>query len=80
MNVRKTKEGNMRKRLKLKKLRAGYDLSMDKMAEKCGVCLSTYNSIENGRTVGSLEFWNAVKRNFNLSSSEMWEMMIESKE
>lgn len=65
----------MEKRLKLKSLRAGRDLSQDEMAEKLEVSRGTYADIENGTRDGSVEFWLNLAKLFELSDSEVVELM-----
>lgn len=58
----------------LVKLRVDHDLTQPKAAERLGVGLTTYNLIENGKRRGSVEFWQAVQREFKLKDGEIWKI------
>lgn len=58
----------------LKKLRVNHDLTQPQMAKLCGVSLSTYNLIEQGKRQGSQEFWVAVKKKFDLDGETAWKI------
>lgn len=62
------------KNKELIKLRIDHDLTQTTMAERCGVSVSTYNLIENGKRRGSKEFWQKVQSNFNLGGEEVWKL------
>ena len=56
------------------KLRVDHDLTQEKMAELCGVSVSTYNLIENGKRRGSKKFWACVQKLFHLDGEQMWKL------
>lgn len=60
------------KNKELIKLRIDNDLMQEGMAKRCGVGLTTYNLIENGKRRGSKKFWQTVKTEFNLDGEQLW--------
>ena len=62
------------KNKELIKLRVDHDLTQEKTAELCGVSVSTYSLIENGKRRGSKEFWTALQKLFNLDGEQMWKL------
>ena len=67
----------MAKRLKLKQLRVGLDLSQEQMADTLGVGRSLYAAIENGQRYGKLQFWKTLEITHNVPKEEVYEMMTE---
>lgn len=65
------------KRLKLKQLRVGLDLSQEQMADTLGVGRSQYAAIENGQRYGTLKFWKNLEVTHNVPPAEVYEMMTE---
>ena len=61
-------------RTELKILRVKNHLTQSEMAKRCGTSLSTYNLIEQGKRMGSQDFWLAVQREFNLEGEEAWKL------
>jgi DNA-binding XRE family transcriptional regulator len=55
-------------------LRVDHDLSQTQMAEICGVAVSTYNMIENGKRRGSKAFWHKIQAHFGLGGEQMWKL------
>lgn len=64
----------MAKRVGLKMLRSKYDLKQSEIAARLGVTTSNYCRIEQGKRNGTLEFWQAVQREFNLKGDEIWNL------
>lgn len=56
------------------KLRVDHDLTQTEMAKICGVSLSTYNLIENGKRRGSKQFWQTLQKHFDLGGERVWAM------
>lgn len=67
----------MGKRLKLKQLRVGLDLSQEQMADRLNVSRSMYAAIENGQRYGTLKFWNNLQVTLVVPKQEVFEMMTE---
>ena len=67
----------MAKRLKLKQLRVGLDLSQEQMADRLNVSRSMYAAIENGQRYGTLKFWNNLQVTLVVPKQEVFEMMTE---
>lgn len=67
----------MGKRIKLKQLRVGLDLSQEQMAATLDVSRSMYAAIENGQRYGTLKFWNNLQVTFAVPKQEVFEMMTE---
>lgn len=67
----------MAKRLKLKQLRVGLDLSQEQMADTLGVGRSQYAAIENGQRYGTLKFWRNLQETHNVPKAEVYDMMTE---
>lgn len=67
----------MAKRLKLKQLRVGLDLSQEQMADTLDVSRSLYAAIENGQRYGKLSFWKKLEVTHNVPAQEVYEMMTE---
>ena len=69
----------MGKRLKLKQLRVGLDLSQEQMADSLEVSRSMYAAIENGQRYGTLKFWKKLEVTHNVPAQKVYEMMTEIK-
>ena len=67
----------MAKRLKLKQLRVGLDLSQEQMADTLEVSRSMYAAIENGQRYGKMSFWKTLEVKHNVPKEEVYEMMTE---
>jgi DNA-binding XRE family transcriptional regulator len=67
----------MAKRIKLKQMRVGLDLSQEQMAERLNVSRSMYAAVENGQRYGTLKFWNNLQVTFVVPKQEVFEMMTE---
>jgi DNA-binding XRE family transcriptional regulator len=67
----------MAKRIKLKQLRVGLDLSQEQMADTLGVGRSMYAAIENGQRYGKLQFWKTLEITHNVPKEAVYEMMTE---
>jgi transcriptional regulator with XRE-family HTH domain len=66
-----------KKRIKLKQLRIGLDLSQEQMADRLGVSRSQYAAIENGQRYGTLKFWRNLQETLVVPKGEVFEMMTE---
>lgn len=62
------------KNKELIKLRVDEELTQTEMAKMCGVSVSTYNLIENGKRRGSKKFWQTVQTLFNLDGEQIWKL------
>lgn len=71
---RNKKGGDAMKNRGLIILRAEHGLGQVAMAERCGVGLSTYNLIENGKRRGSKEFWQKLQQEFDLDGERVWRL------
>lgn len=67
----------MGKRLKLKQLRVGLDLSQEQMADSLAVSRSQYAAIENGQRYGTLKFWKTLEVTHNVPKQDVYDMMTE---
>jgi DNA-binding XRE family transcriptional regulator len=67
----------IKKRIKLKQLRIGLDLSQEQMADRLNVSRSQYAAIENGQRYGTLKFWRNLQETFVVPKGEVFEMMTE---
>lgn len=67
----------VQKRIKLKQLRVGLDLSQEQMADKLNVSRSQYAAIENGQRYGTLKFWRNLQETLVVPKGEVFEMMTE---
>ena len=65
----------MKKRLALKQLRVGLDLTQEEMAEKIGVKRVRYQNVESGYRAGTIEFWQKLQKAFAISDAEMWRLL-----
>lgn len=63
-----------KKNKELIKLRVDHDLTQTDMANICGVSISTYNLIENGKRRGSKQFWQTVQAYFKLEGAQIWKL------
>lgn len=63
-------------RNELKVLRVRHNLTQPQMAERCGVSLTTYNFIEQGKRRGSQQFWLTLQREFKLKDGEVWQLQV----
>lgn len=66
-----------KKRIKLKQLRIGLDLSQEQMADRLNVSRSQYAAIENGQRYGTLKFWRNLQETLVVPKGEVFEMMTE---
>lgn len=62
------------KNKELIKLRIDHDLTQTDTAKICGISVSTYNMIENGKRRGSKAFWQTVQAYFNLDGEQIWKL------
>lgn len=62
------------KNKELIKLRIDHDLTQTDMAQICGVSISTYNLIENGKRRGSKKVWQTIQAHFNLEGEQIWKL------
>jgi DNA-binding XRE family transcriptional regulator len=62
------------KNKELIKLRVDHDLTQTDMAKICGVSISTYNLIENGKRRGSKKVWQTIQAHFNLDGEQIWKL------
>lgn len=60
--------------------RCSHRMTQQEMADKIGFDRMTYSAIENGKRDGSMRFWNALQRAFNLDNDELAELMKVEKE
>lgn len=65
----------MKKRHNLYMFRCSKRLSQQKIADKIGVDRMTYSKIENGKSDGSMRFWNALKEAFSIDDCHLGELM-----
>jgi DNA-binding XRE family transcriptional regulator len=66
-----------KKRIKMKQMRIGLDLSQEQMADRLNVSRSLYAAIENGKRYGTLKFWRNLQETLSLPKDEVFEMMTE---
>jgi transcriptional regulator with XRE-family HTH domain len=59
----------------LYRLRADRNWSQSKMADRLGFTRQYIAQVENGTSVGKLEFWVAVQDLFNIPDSQMWRLI-----
>lgn len=67
-------------RTALKQFRIGLHLKQSEMAKKMGVGRTVYGYVERGKRSGTLEFWNALQKAFDVPDSEMWKLQKLDKE
>lgn len=60
------------KRQKLRMLRLAHNLTFEEMAEKLGRSRSAYIKIERGERNPLPDFWENLKREFNIPEKEMY--------
>lgn len=56
----------------LKDFRLLKRMSQDEFAEAIGYSRQMYSQVESGLRDGTLEFWGAVQKRFDIPDSEMW--------
>lgn len=61
-------------RTELKKFRVGLHLNQSEIAEKLGVCRSTYAFVEQGTRSGNHAFWGNLQRVFDVPDEQMWKL------
>ena len=66
-----------KKRIKLKQLRIGLDLSQEQMADRLNVSRSQYAAIENGQRYGTLKFWRNLQETLVVPKADVYDMMTE---
>lgn len=64
----------------LKVFRARRGLTQQQMANKMGWSRQYYAKTENGRSNGSITFWNRLQYAFDLPDEEMWAIVNDTKE
>jgi DNA-binding XRE family transcriptional regulator len=62
------------KNKELIKLRVDHDLTQTDMAQICGVSVSTYNLLENGKRRGSKKVWQTIQAYFKLDGGQIWKL------
>lgn len=65
----------MKKRLALKQMRIGLDLTQEEMAERMGVKRVRYQNVESGYRAGTIDFWQALQKAFGISDADMWRLL-----
>ena len=55
-------------------LRIKHNLTQVDMSKICGISISTYNLIENGKRRGSKKVWQNIQAYFNLDGEQMWKL------
>ena len=63
------------KNIRLRTLRASYDLTQEEFAERAGVSRAVYSMVECGMRKGKAEFWAAIQRAYSIPSAEMWALI-----
>ena len=56
----------------LRKFRLDRDMTQAQIAEAIGVKVQNYVLLEQGRRIGTFEFWIAFQTAFALTDSEVW--------
>lgn len=56
----------------LKDFRLLKRMSQDEFAEAIGYSRQMYSQVESGLRDGTLEFWGAVQKRFDIPDSKMW--------
>ena len=69
----------MQKKIALKQLRIGLDMSQAEFAAALGITRTHYSAIETGRLKGTAEFWKTLKTTFGLAETKLWELMNNEK-
>lgn len=59
-------------RTSLKQFRIGVHLTQKEFAEKLGICRTTYSHIEQGKRLGTADFWHNLQKTFNVPDEEMY--------
>ena len=62
-------------RTALKQFRVGLHLNQAEMAEKLGVCRTTYGYVEQGRRGGTAIFWQNFQNTFDVPDEKMYVLM-----
>lgn len=65
----------MNKRCNLETFRINLGLTQEQMAEKLQCTRVYYNMIENGKSFGTIEFWENFKRVFGIENYDMWDLI-----
>ena len=63
-------------RMNLKLFRVKQKMSQAEFADAVGDSRSQYANIEGGVFDGTMKFWNALQKRFNIPDCDMWELMI----
>lgn len=58
----------------LKDFRLMKRMSQEEFADTIGYSRVMYQQVENGSRDGTLGFWNALQKAFNIADSEMWSL------
>lgn len=64
----------------LKVFRARRGLTQEQMANQMGWSRQYYAKTENGRSAGSITFWDRLQHAFNVPDEEMWSLVKDTKE
>jgi transcriptional regulator with XRE-family HTH domain len=59
-------------RTALKLFRIAQKMTQEEFAAKVGFSQSRYGLIEQGNRDGTLKFWNALQKAFNIADADMW--------
>lgn len=63
----------------LRRFRLDQRLSQGAMAEAIGYSRVMYQQVESGVRDGTLDFWGAVQKHFNIPDRDMWKLTKEEK-
>lgn len=64
----------------LKVMRARRGLTQEQMAERMGWSRQYYAKAENGKSIGSIRFWQRLQEAFDVPDEEMWDIVNDTKE
>ena len=66
------------KKIYLKQLRAARDMTQAAAAAVIGCNRQYYANVENGKIDGSVDFWQRVKKAFDITDADAWRAMTET--
>lgn len=66
---------NTGKRIRLKQLRIGLQLTQQEIADRLHISPFSYTAIENGKRDGSQNFWSELQRAFQIPDGDMYALM-----
>lgn len=61
----------------MKQFRVGLDMTQEQIAAEIGYDRTNYVTVEQGKRDGTIAFWKALQRRFNIPGHTMWALICD---